>query len=469
MIKIKKNRLSAAVAAAIVVISFVAFYSTTIPQVTIPEQLSFRDKDELVVVMPRDMPGIFIENGVTFGYQYDIMKAYADGVGMQLRVVTVPDAGRMARMLGAGKADIALGVSRELPQTENSTALYSTSFVVVSNRKTANGIDRRALAASLYSQLEGKKIIISQSFKSSKTYGTFLDSLKGTDIFVSSAGWADVAADVAKGKYDFYVCEKSEAQLVAATNGDVRKVYEIEEDIAVSVAFGSRFSDLSEDFAAWFSGYGKTNEFTLLTHTYYKRGAVDRLAANNSAKHSTGHVISPYDHVMREVGEREGADWRLMAAIAYCESRFSPDAVSRKGAKGLMQIMPVVARQFGVEDEDVMTPEVNITLAVKLLNKIEDMMKFPESVPYNDRMSLVLASYNGGVGHVSDARKLAAKYGHNPNSWEDVAYFLKKKAEPEYYGDEVVSSGRFRGSVETLAFVDKVMGRYNSYCTIAAR
>ena len=41
------------------------------------------------------------------------------------------------------------------------------------------------------------------------------------------------------------------------------------------------------------------------------------------------YVISPYDHVIRNISEREGNDWRLMSAIAYHESRFKADIVSR--------------------------------------------------------------------------------------------------------------------------------------------
>ena len=48
------------------------------------------------------------------------------------------------------------------------------------------------------------------------------------------------------------------------------------------------------------------------------------------------YVISPYDHVIRNISEREGNDWRLMSAIAYHESRFKADIVSRRGARGLM-------------------------------------------------------------------------------------------------------------------------------------
>lgn len=60
------------------------------------------------------------------------------------------------------------------------------------------------------------------------------------------------------------------------------------------------------------------------------------------------HTISVYDELIRSVSEEEGYDWRLMSAIAYHESRFSPDIVSKRGAAGLMQIMPAVARQFNV-------------------------------------------------------------------------------------------------------------------------
>lgn len=134
-----------------------------------------------------------------------------------------------------------------------------------------------------------------------------------------------------------------------------------------------------------------------------------------------------------------------------------------------MQIMPQTARQFDVDPDEVMQPEVNIMLAAKLLRKIEGMLKFGSNISYNDRMSIILACYNCGVGHVFDARRLAAKHGANPDSWKDVAYFLQRKGEPEYIADEAVKCGRFNGGGETLAFVSNVMNRYDSYRATVAR
>lgn len=181
------------------------------------------------------------------------------------------------------------------------------------------------------------------------------------------------------------------------------------------------------------------------------------------------YVISAYDNIIRSVSEREGNDWRFVSAIAYHESRFTPDIVSRRGARGLMQIMPVVAKQFEVPAESVADPATNVWLANKLLRKIDQTFRFSKNVSERDRMSIVLASYNGGIGHVSDARRLAKLHGENPDSWEVVARYLELKADPAYYRSEVVKNGKFTGSRQTLAFVKDVMGRYNRYCRIAQR
>ena len=182
-----------------------------------------------------------------------------------------------------------------------------------------------------------------------------------------------------------------------------------------------------------------------------------------------GYVISAYDNLIRRISEQEGHDWRLMSAIAYHESRFTPDITSRSGARGLMQIMPSVARQFDVPADRIADPETNVWLANKLMSEIMSSLRLPASTPEKDRMSFVLASYNGGIGHVSEARRLARLNGENPNSWEVVARYLELKAQPEYYENEVVKCGRFTGSRQTLAYVDDVMGRYDKYCRIAGR
>ncbi len=177
--------------------------------------------------------------------------------------------------------------------------------------------------------------------------------------------------------------------------------------------------------------------------------------------------ISAYDNIMRAICEEQGNDWRLMSAIAYHESRFMPHVVSHQGARGLMQIMPIVARNFNTPLEQVEEPETNILLANKLYNTIEKSLDLPETLTTKDRMSLILASYNSGIGHVKDARRLAIANGENHNSWEVVSHYLRLKSDPQYYTHQAVRCGRFSGARQTLAYVDNVIGHYSEYCQIA--
>lgn len=111
---------------------------------------------------------------------------------------------------------------------------------------------------------------------------------------------------------------------------------------------------------------------------------------------------------------REGVDWRLLSAIAYKESRFRHNVVSPSGACGLMQIMPVTARHFKIDQRRLSDPEVNITLAAKLIKSIDESLGFAEGTPDESRLSIILAAYNCGIGTVRDARRLARAEGRIP-------------------------------------------------------
>jgi membrane-bound lytic murein transglycosylase F len=179
-------------------------------------------------------------------------------------------------------------------------------------------------------------------------------------------------------------------------------------------------------------------------------------------------VISQWDAVIRHVADGMGYDWRFISAVARSESEFNPKAVSHAGAVGLMQVMPVSARGFGVSREQLFDPVVNVETGVGVLDRIVATLHFPDWISARDRCSITIAAYNSGIGHVLDARRLAVKYGENYNSWDVVAKYLVLKSDPVFYEDEEVShSGVFNGSGETLGYVAKVMRFYDNYCEIA--
>ncbi|MDR1666592.1 MAG: transglycosylase SLT domain-containing protein [Bacteroidales bacterium] len=170
--------------------------------------------------------------------------------------------------------------------------------------------------------------------------------------------------------------------------------------------------------------------------------------------------ISQYDNLFRKYSTEIGWDWKLLASLVCQESRFKPDARSRAGAYGLMQMMPATMKNFGVDTTS--SPEKHIAAGVKYIKYLDYMLS--KYVPdKNERIKFVLASYNIGPGHVLDAHRIAGKYGKNASIWENnVDSCLLRKTDPACYNLPEVRHGRCRGK-ETYAFVVQVMKLYESY------
>jgi membrane-bound lytic murein transglycosylase F len=193
----------------------------------------------------------------------------------------------------------------------------------------------------------------------------------------------------------------------------------------------------------------------------------DNLAPIEQTTPEREEVISPYDSIIRRVALRYGYDWRFISAVAYTESKFNQSAASDAGAVGLMQITPIVAERYGAHIDSLGNPALNIELGVKLLAHYGESFTFPADINPKDRISIVLASYNCGIGHLFDVRRLAQSNGEDHNSWEVLQKYLRMKNDPEVYSDStLVRCGRFEDHVQTIGFVRKVMSRYDYYCDL---
>ena len=174
-------------------------------------------------------------------------------------------------------------------------------------------------------------------------------------------------------------------------------------------------------------------------------------------------IISEYDEMFQEVGEISGVDWLLLSAIASVESKYTPTAISRVGATGLMQVMPAVAKSMGYAPEALIDSRACTEVAAKLLHENNNMLRFPSDFDSNERVRFILACYNAGYSRIADARRLAQYYGDDADVWSVVATYLPLLAEPEYANHEAVHAGTFIGSDETIAYVAKVMRVYGRY------
>ncbi len=122
---------------------------------------------------------------------------------------------------------------------------------------------------------------------------------------------------------------------------------------------------------------------------------------------------SEYDAFIRNTAQKYGVEPALVKAVIQVESNFDPDAVSRAGARGLMQLMPGTGAMYSLSTQQLFQPHKNIEAGVKHLAYLKGL--FPNN------MEFVLAAYNAGENNVK-------KYNGIPPFPETVDYVQKVKS-----------------------------------------
>lgn len=166
----------------------------------------------------------------------------------------------------------------------------------------------------------------------------------------------------------------------------------------------------------------------------------------------------PYTAYFKQYAPNVNWPWELLASVAYHESRFKPQTVSRFGARGVMQLMPTLCEKYGLDDSTSFVPKYNIEASTKLIATLQK--RYEMVTDSAEQIKFILASYNTGSAHILDAQRLAEKYGDNPCFWEDTEYYLENLNQPEFYTDSVVLYGSFRAKT-TIRYVHNVLHTYH--------
>ena len=143
----------------------------------------------------------------------------------------------------------------------------------------------------------------------------------------------------------------------------------------------------------WISDYTSRDSFPDM---------VDRFRAMHSSSRPPKIFIeqkrlSPYDDIIRFYADSIGWDWRMLAAVIYTESKFAINVTSNAGAKGLMQIMPLTVKVYGVKNP--LDPRENIRAGASYLGRLTRLLRRYTS-SQDELLEYVFAAYNAGETRV---------------------------------------------------------------------
>jgi len=428
------------------------------------------NRGKLIAAIDYNSTNYFIYRGEPVGYEYEMLKAFAGYLGVDLELRVNHDFKQAAKQLAKGEVDlIAMGltVTAERKQvTDFADPMGETRQVLIQRKQNrGNSLIGQTLSGELIRnplQLAGKTIYVSRN----SSYATRLYNLQneiGDSInIVEFPQPSDRLIEmVANGEIDYTISDEHIARVHIKYFRDL--------DIETAVSFPQHFAwavnygddSLKSHINQWLGEFKDSKIARFLYNKYFVNPRSIQYAHEHYSARSG--KISSWDDVLKQKSSEIDWDWRLVASLMYQESRFQPNATSWMGAFGLMQLMPTTAEIFGIDESS--PPEENIQAGINYLKLLDQRFKDIVTDP-EERKKFVLASYNVGIAHVFDARRLAEKYNRNPNLWENnVDYFLLKKSEPEYYNDSVVYYGYCRGE-EPYNYVNDILYRYDHYLKV---
>lgn len=384
------------------------------------------------------------------GIDYELAKSFADYLNVKLDVKSFDNSQQVFNALKDNEIDIAaaglLYQSALSEQFQIGPSYYSASWQVVYKKERSRPYKLADLKGDIIVPAGSAVLPILEKLKAEHPNLSW----KITDEFIQE----ELLLQVADGKIPYTV----------ATSVDISAAQHISPKIAVGfdltdeapVLWYLPQSSYSELQAAVLSFMNEANETGLISRIeekYFSHlNQFDYVDAQSYLK-AIREVLPKYQPLFEKY--KGDLEWQMLAAIAYQESHWDPNATSPTGVRGMMMLTRDTAERMRVTDRT--HAEQSIRAGSEYLHML--MAQVPETVPQEDRIWYGLAAYNMGLGHMLDVRRLTRQLGGDPDNWLDVKKNLPLLAEKRHYSG--LKYGYARG-FEALQYVENIRRYYNS-------
>jgi membrane-bound lytic murein transglycosylase F len=409
-----------------------------------------RKTGELIVATRNNANCYYVYRDEQMGFEYELAKAFADHLGVRLRIRIANHWNDLIPQVLSGKSAL-IAASMTATAARRERIRFSDNYMTIRQHlivhrdnfhiNTLEEIGERAIHVRAGTSYQER---LQELQRQGYAFRIALEPNVPTEELIRRVAMKEIEFTVADDDIALLNRRYYPQIVISTAIGDhqglawgvhpkaVQLVAEINKFFK-KIQSDGRFDEIYERY------YGDVNRFDYVDLRTYHRRITSRLPK--------------FEPIIRKAAAEHGFDWRLIAAQIYQESHLRVWARSHAGAYGLMQLTRSTAKSLGVTD--IYAPEENIPAGVRHL---KDLYHAYQDIEGEDRLWIALAAYNIGSGHIQDARELARDRGEDPDSWTSLKRTLPLLSQRAFY-----RSSRFgfcRGE-EPVAYVRQIRLYYD--------
>jgi membrane-bound lytic murein transglycosylase F len=404
-------------------------------------------------VVTRDSPtSYFVGPDGPAGPEYDLVRGFADDLGVNLVIETVASVADIVPYLASGQAHMA---AAGLSMTEDRLEFLNFGHPY-------NSVDMHLIyklgtgKPRSIEEVIGRPVEVAASSSHSemmRTLGAIYPELAWSENDTDEV--ADLLKKVAMGQVDFTIADSTEFNIQRHFYPDLRVALDLRIDDPLAWAFRKEDDDSLLARADNFIIRSDRRGFLAQVNDRYfgHTEKFDYVGTRSFIRHFESR-LPRYRDMFEEAGIGWGVDWRLLAALGYQESHWRSHAVSPTGVRGIMMLTEATADYLDIEDR--MDPASSIAGGARFFARQTE--RIADSVQEPDRTWFALAAYNVGFNHIKDARQIVEWQGGDPDKWVDLSNALPLLSQQKWYSR--VPYGYARGW-EPVLYVNNIRAYFN--------
>jgi membrane-bound lytic murein transglycosylase F len=405
-----------------------------------------KSRGELIVIT-RNSTTCYYEgpNGPT-GFEYDLIKAFADHLGVGVRPLIIEDEADMIEALRGGKADI---IAAGIPFGSQSARLVALGPGYLTVKQQVVG-RRGGITPNDISDLSGSAIWMTGSSVRTET----LNAIKASYTEVPWKTLSDFSAEellqmVWSQSLPLTMVESHTLAMNRRFFPELVVHFTLGTPKKLAWAMHPHSWHLQKEVIKWFAAAQTRKYIQGLIDYYFSHLENFDYVDLARFRRRIQARLPKYQSWFEAAAAKYGLDWQLVAAQAYQESHWNPLAKSFTGVRGIMMLTQDTAKSMGLRNR--LEAKESIFAGTRYMAKLHRMVG--DGVPEPDRTLMALAAYNIGFGHLQDARVLAQRLGKPPNTWHGVRSVLPLLQKKKYY--RTLKHGYARGN-EAVQYVDRI-------------